>query len=143
MPINGSSIGRPRQVYYPCDNHPFLSPSTPCATTAQSPTAPSSPTPVVELPGRVAVESFSNNIDNINPADYRWVKNYSTYMLCHKKSESTSQDDSQQALLWIVDSLGLENTRPYGSWSVSIRLLFGVEVVLHHVYPNISNANNW
>jgi len=28
----------------------------------------------VELPGRVAVESFSNNIDNINPADYRWQR---------------------------------------------------------------------
>jgi hypothetical protein len=43
-------------------------------------------------------------------------------MLCHKKSESTSQDDSLQALFGGIDSLGLENTRSYGSWSVGICL---------------------
>jgi hypothetical protein len=32
---------------------------------------------VVELRGRLAVASFPNNIDNIDPTNYTWVKNFS------------------------------------------------------------------
>ena len=99
--------------------------STPSTTTALSQTAPASPTTesIVELRGRLAVASFPNNIDNIDPANYVWVKNFSNYILCHKTSGPTSEP--RQSLFWIVgdvDSLNLETTRPYGSWTVGIRL---------------------
>jgi hypothetical protein len=73
----------------------------------------------------LAVASFFNNIDNIDPTNHRWVKNYSNYMLCHKRAGSTSQDDPQQALFWIVgdvDSLNLGTSSPYSSWTVGIGL---------------------
>jgi hypothetical protein len=79
--------------------------------TAQEKVDPSS---VVEPRGRLALASFSNSINNVNPANYMWVKAFSNYTLCHKMSGPTVQP--WQALTWIVgdvDSLNLGTAEPY------------------------------
>jgi hypothetical protein len=72
--------------------------------------------------GRRAVSAFANNIVNIDPTNYMWVKNNSNYTLCHKESAHTQPT---RALLWIVgdvDSHSLSNAESYDSWTANIRL---------------------
>jgi hypothetical protein len=78
---------------------------------------------VVEPQGRLALASFGNNIVNVNPAQYVWVKNFSNFLLCHKASEAAAPP--RRALFWIVGDLekvSLSTAEPYSSWFVDIRL---------------------
>src|SRR5882762_2359701 len=88
-----------------------------------SPDPAVSPDPVVSRPqGRQAMASFPNNITNIDPADYMWVKDNSIHTLCHKAPLDV---EPTQALLWLVgdiDTASLTNADSYDSWTVNIRL---------------------
>jgi hypothetical protein len=71
---------------------------------------------VVEPQGRLTLASFRNNVVNVNPAEYVWVKNFSNYMLCHKASEPAGPP--RRALFWIVgdlDKVSLATAGPYSS----------------------------
>jgi len=70
--------------------------------------------------GRDAIASFPNNITNINPANYTWIKGSSNYTLCHKAS-----GEPRQALLWFVgeiDSHSLDAATAYESWTLDVLL---------------------
>jgi hypothetical protein len=70
--------------------------------------------------GRDAIASFPNNITNINPANYTWVKGTSNYTLCHNAS-----GEPTQALLWLVGNIdrhSLSTATAYESWTVDILL---------------------
>jgi hypothetical protein len=70
--------------------------------------------------GTKAFAAFPNNLLNINPTQYMWVKRGSNYTLCHKGSEQP-----RQARLWIVgdiDCHSLVKAEFYDSWTVDIRL---------------------
>ena len=72
--------------------------------------------------GRTAVSMFPNNISNVDPTDYMWVKSHSNHTLCHKVA---SDVQPTRALFWIVgdiDSHCLSNAQSYDTWSVNIRL---------------------
>src|SRR6516162_3088466 len=100
--------------------------STNSASADASSTTPGTPTPIddssgaitndpVQPQGRDAIATFSNNIINIKPANYMWVKKFSNHRLCHKGPEPT------QALLWLVgdiDSHSLTSALSYGNWTV-------------------------
>jgi len=76
---------------------------------------------VVEPQGRLALASFGNNIVNVNPAQYVWVKNFSNFF--HKASEAAAPP--RRALFWIVGDLekvSLSTAESYSSWFVDIRL---------------------
>ena len=70
--------------------------------------------------GRDAIASFPNNVTNINPANYTWVKGSSNYTLCHDASSEPTQ-----ALLWLVgniDGHSLSTATAYENWTVDILL---------------------
>jgi hypothetical protein len=86
------------------------------------PQATDTPTAGPEPQGRLAVNTFQNNIVKIDAANYVWLKTLSNYWPCHK---GISAVQPTQALLWIVgdiDSHNLSNAHPYGSWNINIRL---------------------
>jgi len=88
----------------------------------QSPAIPAND-PIVEPQGRLALAQFPNNIVNVNPSDYIWVRNFSNYLLCHRTSETAAPP--RRALFWIVGDLekvSLSTAGPYSSWFVDIRL---------------------
>ena len=101
--------------------------ATPTANiTSLSGSSSAIPTTPIERPfglhpqGRDAFASFPNNITNINPADYTWVKGSSNYTLCHKTLE-----EPIQALLWFVgdiDRHSLDTATAYENWTVDILL---------------------
>ncbi|KAN0077940.1 hypothetical protein V8E54_006244 [Elaphomyces granulatus] len=77
----------------------------------------------VEPQGRLALASFRNNIVNVIPAQYVWVKNFSNFLLGHKASETAAPP--RRALFWIIGDLekvSLAMAGPYSSWFVDIRL---------------------
>jgi hypothetical protein len=103
---------------------PSSSTEAPCrsARTA-SPEAPVTPSPPPPK-GRHAFAAFKNNVLNINPTAYMWVKNSSGYSrLCHKCSPSS---EPVQAHLWIVGSLERHTldsaTKSFNAWTVTLRL---------------------
>jgi hypothetical protein len=68
-----------------------------------SPDPAAAPNPVVSRPcGRQAIATFPNNITNIDPANYMWVKDNSIYTLCHKAPLDV---EPTQALLWLVGDI--------------------------------------
>ncbi|KAN0077744.1 hypothetical protein V8E54_006048 [Elaphomyces granulatus] len=88
----------------------------------QSPAIPAND-PIVEPQGRLALAQFPNNIVNVNPSDYIWVRNFSNYLLCHRTSETAAPP--RRALFWIVGDLekvSLSTAGPYSSWFVDICL---------------------
>jgi hypothetical protein len=65
---------------------------------------------------------FANNITNVDPTNYVWVKSHSNHTLCHKVA---SDVQPTRALLWIVgdiDSHCLSNAQSYDTWTVNIRI---------------------
>jgi len=52
--------------------------------------------------GRTAVSMFPNNISNVDPTDYMWVKSHSNHTLCHKVA---SDVQPTRALFWIVGDI--------------------------------------
>jgi hypothetical protein len=100
---------------------PSSSTEAPCRST--SPQAPVTPSPPPRK-GRDAFGAFKNNVLNINPTDYMWVKNYSgNSKLCHKCSTSS---EPVQAQLWIVgylDSHTLDSAaKSFDAWTITLRL---------------------
>ncbi|KAN0072431.1 hypothetical protein V8E54_009360 [Elaphomyces granulatus] len=102
-----------------------LSPSssTEAPRRSASPEAPVTPSPSPRK-GRDAFAAFKNNLLNINPTDYMWVKNYSgNSRLCRKCSPSS---EPVQAQLWIVgylDSHTLDSAaQSYDAWTITLCL---------------------
>jgi hypothetical protein len=65
---------------------------------------------------------FTNNIINVDPTNYMWVKSHSNHTLCHKVAPDVQPT---RALLWIVgdiDSHCLSNAQSYDTWTANIRL---------------------
>jgi hypothetical protein len=101
--------------------------ATPPATSLnRDPTHPAgSATPIERLPGlpprgQDAIASFPNNINNMNPSNYIWVRGSSNYTLCHN-----STGEPAQALLWVVgnnDHHSLGTAITYENWTVDIVL---------------------
>lgn len=98
-------------------------PSTSSLTDGTTPpTTTPTTTPSPHPKGRLAIAQFPNNITNIKPTDYKWVKSSSIHDLCHK---GKNNEQPKQAVLWLVgevDEHTLNDSTPYGSWSMTIRL---------------------
>ena len=97
---------------------------------------------VVEPQGRLALASFRNNIVNVIPAQYVWVKNFSNFLLCHKASETAAPP--RRALFWIIGDLekvSLATAGPYSSWFVDIRLPQAANKALSAIVKTCDSAN--
>lgn len=97
------------------------------ATSPVASAAPAaSPVPAVPLAsppcGRQLIDTFSNNLINVLPADYMWSKDNSIYTLCHK---ATPDVEPKRALFWVVgeiDTAALTKLDSFSAWTASIRL---------------------
>jgi hypothetical protein len=70
--------------------------------------------------GRDAIAAFPNNVTNINPTNYTWIRGSSNYTLCHETS-----GEPTQALLWMVGNIenhSLDATTTYENWTVDVLL---------------------
>ena len=67
---------------------------------------------VPKLQGRLAIDTFHNNITNIDASNYVWLKPFSNYSLCHK---GVGLVQPTQTILWIVGDINRSNAQPYGA----------------------------